>query len=118
MIQQKILNRLFREWGKLEHSALLNIDQRNKRFSFEFTIDKSRNAQRLLKQITELTIKKHPTGTVAFVSYYTGKNLPLSTLYRVFRAEFVDTASKEPVTDDKLSLYIGELEKVLNENAS
>jgi hypothetical protein len=114
-VSQKKVNEIFREWGKLNHSQLLNVDQRGGRFSMEFVIDQSKQATSLLKKITKATIEKHPTGTVAFISYYSAEKIPISTLYRKYRADFLDPANQGQIDSEKIKVYIDELIKIIKE---
>lgn len=96
-------------WGRLGHSQLLHVDQRGGKFSFSFVTDQSKESTDLLRKITKVTVEKHPSGAVSFISYYSATHIPVSTLYKKYRADFLDSTRKDTIDIEKLELYLEEL---------
>ena len=115
LIPQKKVNELFNEWSKLANSSLRVVDQRDNKFSFDFIVDQSKFAAELTRKITDLTIKKHPTGTISFTSH-DSLGMQTTTLYKRFHVDFIDSANKkDTIEPEKLEIYINELIRIVKE---
>jgi hypothetical protein len=112
-IPQKKVNEFFGVWGRLGHSQLLHVDQRGGKFSFSFVTDQSKESMDLLRKITKVTVEKHPSGAVSFISYYSATYIPVSSLYKKYRADFLDSTRNDTVDIQKLEIYLDELIQIL-----
>ncbi len=116
MLSQIEVYELFSLWSKISYSKLLNINQISG-FKIEFIIDENILAKLFLKNIQEITIKKHPSGSVAFIEYW-GHAGTINSQYRKYRIEFIDSNIKEEKFDeDKLKLYFKNLKNELLKNS-
>jgi len=116
MLSQIEVYELFSLWSKISYSKLLNVDQISG-FKIEFIIDENILAKSFLKNIQKITIKKHPSGSVAFIEYW-GQSGAINSQYRKYRIEFIDSSIKEEKLDeDKLRLYFENLKNELRGNS-
>ena len=117
MIIQRQLTEIFSLWNKLSYSKLLSIVQ-NSEFQIEFAIDEALPAARLfLSEIRNLTVNKHPSGSISFISYWS-PDKALMTQYKRYRINFIDSLIKETIDENKLMLYVEKIRELVKGKVS
>ena len=108
MIPQADITELFQLWSKLSYSRLLFVDQTNNRFKIEFLLNTEDTASNLfLAEIQQLTIKKHPAGSVAWSGHWQNSQ------YKRYKIDFIDVSIKEEIDEEKLGLYVKTIKECL-----
>ena len=110
MITHNEISELFRNWSKLSYTKILQVFNYETKFELEFVLDVGDpDHARFLKNLTELTVKKHPSGSVSWIGY---KNE--SSQYKVYRLEFLaENRSNEVIDRNKIEVYLGNLNQLL-----
>lgn len=124
MIQQSKITDLFNLWGRLPFSKLLVINQLHDRFQIEFVINSDNpKSNPFLASLQKITIDKHPTGSVSWTGYYQiedfGKESGVwlgdgfSSQLKKYKIDFIDSSMADKIEQEKLDLYVQNLEKCL-----
>ena len=120
MIQNNEIEELYRLWGRLPYSALNLIDQRNSKFVIEFSVIPNLVTALFLDQLKEITIKKHPSGSVSYIGH---ASLPekigiqsakfLTSNIKKYRLDFSES---ERIDEEKLKMFLESLKIKLKES--
>lgn len=112
MITQNEITEVYRLWSRLSFSRLLVVNQLNSRFQIEFVLNTEEPISKFfLSEIQDLTIKKHPAGSVSWVGYWSVESL--NSQYKRYRLDFIDATIQEEIDQEKLGLYVHELKACL-----
>jgi len=117
MIPQSKITDIYSIWNRLSFTKLLLVNQLNDRFQIEFVLNTEDPISNLfLGEIQDLTIKKHPAGSVAFTGYWSVEGL--NSQYKRFKIDFIDITIKEKIDEEKLNFYVHELTECLKRKLS
>lgn len=103
-------------------SKLIKVDQRDGKFILEFILDANDSRSfDFHKKITELTLKKAPSGTISWIGNYGEKNAiqeqSINTQFKKYRLEFIDSSLKDETSIDetvkKLKIYYTQMEEMI-----
>jgi hypothetical protein len=106
MIPQSEITELYRLWSRLSFTRLLFVSQLNDRFQIEFVLNTENPISKVfLAAVQDMTIKKHPTGSVSWVGYWS-QGVGLNSQYKRYRVDFIDSTIKEEIDQEKLGMYV------------
>ena len=114
MIRQSDITELYRLWSRLSYSRLIAVNQLNKKFQIEFVLNTEDGAAKIfLSELQEITIKKHPAGSLAWAGHWSVEGL--NSQYKRYKIDFIDSSINEKIEDneEKLGLYVEELKRCL-----
>jgi len=112
IVAQNEITELYQLWFRLSFTQLLAVNQLHDRFQIEFVLNTEDSMSNLfLSEIQNLTIKKHPAGSVIWTGYWSVGGL--NSQYKRYKIDFIDISINEKIDEEKLKLYVTELKECL-----
>jgi len=112
MIEQNEITELYQLWSRLPFSRLLVVNQLNEKFKIEFILNtEDPYSPIFLSELQNLTIKKHPAGSVSWIGYWSMETL--NSQYKRYKIDFIDSTIQDEIDQEKLGLYVKALKECI-----